>query len=122
MSQSLDIGQNPDGGISDFRISGQSLTKENCHNSRTGDDIDIKLGPVTKIDKGNKTTLKTSYDDVMSKNCDVIVIFRFLANLEQSGGWIPDTETAKDMFSVTVTFCLIKTENRTNKSLTQLSH
>ena len=51
-----------------------------------------------------------------------LLFFRFLANLEQSGGWIPDTETAKDMFSVTVTFCLIKTENGTKKSVTQLSH
>ena len=33
--QSPDIGQNSDGGISDFRISGQSFINENCHNSRT---------------------------------------------------------------------------------------
>ena len=48
--------------------------------------------------------------------------FGFLANLEQSEGWIPDTESAEIMFSVTVTFCLTKTENRTKKSLTQRSH
>ena len=48
--------------------------------------------------------------------------FGFLANLEQSGGRIPDTECAKVMFSVIVTFCLTKTENRTKKPLTQLSH
>ena len=58
--QSSDIGQNSDEGISDFRISGQSLIKENCHNSRTSDDIDMKLGPVTKLDKRNKTTSKKS--------------------------------------------------------------
>ena len=62
--------------ISDFRISGQSLIKENCPNSRTSDDIDIKLGPVTKLDKGNKTTSKKFDVDVMSENCNVIVIFR----------------------------------------------
>ena len=73
--QSLDIGQNSDGGISNFRISGQSLIKENCHNSRTGGDIDMKLGLVTKLDKKNKTTLKFFGDDVMSGNYDVIVIF-----------------------------------------------
>ena len=56
--QSPDIGQNSDGGISDFQISGQSLIKENCHNSRTSDDIDKKLGPLIKLDKGNKTTSK----------------------------------------------------------------
>ena len=75
MRQSLDIGQNSDGGISDFRISGQSLIKENCYNSRTSDDIDMRYGSVTKLDKRNKTTSKKFDDDVMSKNCDVIVIF-----------------------------------------------
>ena len=58
----------------------------------------------------------------MSKIVTSLSFFRFLVNLEQSGDWIPDTESAKVMFSVTVTFCLIKTENRTEKSLTQLSH
>ena len=56
--QSLDIGQNSDADISDFRISGQSLIKRNCHNLRTSDDIDMKLEPVTKFDKRNKTTSK----------------------------------------------------------------
>ena len=68
--------KNSDGGISDFRISGQSLIKENCHNSRTSNDIDIVLGPVTKLDKRNKTTSKKYDDDVKSGNCDVIFIFR----------------------------------------------
>ena len=49
LRQSLDIRQNSDIGISAFRISGQFLVKENCHNSRTGDDIDMKFGPVTKL-------------------------------------------------------------------------
>ena len=34
----------------------------------------MKLGPVTKLDKRNKTTSKKIDDDVMSENCDVIVI------------------------------------------------
>ena len=43
----------------------------------------MKLGgPVTKLDKRNKTTSKIFDDDVMSKNCDVIVVFKFLDNLE----------------------------------------
>ena len=91
LPQSPDIGQNSDGGISDFRMSVQSLTKENCPNFGTSDDIDMKLGPVTKLDKRNKTTSKKFDDDVMLENCDVIVIFQFMANLEQSGSWIPDT-------------------------------
>ena len=35
----------------------------------------MKLGPVTKLDKRNKTTTKQFDDDIMSANCDVIVIF-----------------------------------------------
>ena len=36
----------------------------------------MKLGSVTKLDKRNKTTSKKIDVDVMSENCDVIVIFR----------------------------------------------
>ena len=35
----------------------------------------MKLEPVTKFDKRNKTTSKKCDGDVMSENCDVIVIF-----------------------------------------------
>ena len=35
-----------------------TLIKRNCHNSRISDDIDLKLGPVTKIDKRNKKRQK----------------------------------------------------------------
>ena len=48
--------------------------------------------------------------------------FRFMVNLGQSGSRIPDAESVKLIFSLTVTFYLTKTENRTKKSLTQLSH
>ena len=34
----------------------------------------MKLGPVTKLHKKNKTTSKKFDDDVMSENCNVIVI------------------------------------------------
>ena len=43
-------------GLSDFQISGQFLIKGNYHNSRASDDIDMKLGSVTKLDNRNKTT------------------------------------------------------------------
>ena len=122
MLQSPDIGQNSDGDISDFQISGQSLIKENCHNSRTNVDIDMKLGSVTKIDTRNKITSKKLTMTSCQKIVTSLSFFGFLANLEQSGGRIPDTESAKVMFSVIATFCLTKTENRTKKSLTQLSH
>ena len=50
----------------------------------------MKLGPVTKLDRKNKTASKID-DDVMSLNCDVIVtFFQFMANLEQFGSRIPD--------------------------------
>ena len=76
MPQSADIGQNSDGAISEFRISGQGLIKENCHNSRTSDDIDMKLGPVTERDEKEKSNVKKTNDDVMSANCNVIIIFQ----------------------------------------------
>ena len=75
LPQSPDIGQNSDRGCSDFRISGQSLINENYRNSRTSHDIDIKLGPVTKLVKRNTTTPKKFDYDVMLANCDVIVFF-----------------------------------------------
>ena len=53
----------------------------------------MNLGPVTKFDKRNKTTSKKFDDDVIPENCDVkivIVSSGFLANLEQSGGQIPN--------------------------------
>ena len=52
--------------------------KKNYHKSRTSDDIDMKLGPVSKLLKGNKTPSKIVDDDVT-------------ANLEHSGSGIPDT-------------------------------
>ena len=55
------IGQNSDGVISDFRISGQSLKKENGHNSKT------------RQEKQNN--VKNFNNDVISANCDVIAIF-----------------------------------------------
>ena len=49
-------------------------------NSRTSDDVDMKLGLVTKFDKRNKTTSKKFDGNVMSENCDVIVIFRIFGH------------------------------------------
>ena len=69
----------------------------------------MKLGPVTKLDKRNKTTLKNLTLTSCRKTVTSLSFFRFLANLEQTGGRIPVTESAKVMFSVTVTFCFTKT-------------
>ena len=89
MSKSQDIGQNSDGGISDFWIFGQPFINKNCHNSRTSHDIDMKLGPVTKPDKINRKNLKKFEVDVMETNCDVIV---FCSIYDQFPAiWKPDS-------------------------------
>ena len=41
--------------------------KENCHNSKTSDDVDMKLGPVSKLDERNKKKSRKFDSDVMSK-------------------------------------------------------
>ena len=81
----------------------------------------MKLGPVTKLNKRNKTTLKNLTLTSCRETVTSLSFSGFLANLEQSRDRILDTKPAKVMFSVTVTFCCTKTENRT-KPLTQLSH
>ena len=85
----------------------------------------MKLGPVTKLDKRNKTTSKKIDNDVISKNCDVVIIFpiydRFGAIRKPDSGRIV-CKTYIFIFSLIVTFYLTKTETRTKKSLTQLSH
>ena len=73
----------------------------------------MKLGAVTRL---KNLTMKSCRKFVTS-----LSFFGFLANLEQSGGRIPDKESAKVMLSVMGIFCLTKTEKRTKKSLTQLS-
>ena len=56
--------------------------KVNCHNSRTSDDIEMKLCPVTKLDKRKKSTSKKFDDEVISKNCDFTVIFPIYGEFE----------------------------------------
>ena len=119
--QSPDIGQNSDRGISDFQISGQSVIKENCHNSRTSDDVDMELGSETKLDKRNKTT---------SKKLTLTSCRKIVTSLSFSDFWPIwsslearfRTQCLQVIFSVIVPFCLTKTKNRTEKSLTKLSH
>ena len=49
----------------------------------------MKLGPVTKPDKRNKTTSKKFYDGVISENYDVTVIFLIYGQFEAI--WKPDS-------------------------------
>ena len=48
---------------------------ENYHISRTCHDIDMKLGPVTKLDNRKTATSYKIDDDILSGNCDAIVFF-----------------------------------------------
>ena len=81
-----------------------TLMKENCHNSRTSDDIDIKLGSVTKIDRRNKKMSKkltlTSCQQIVTS----LLFFWFIADLEQSGSWTPDEQSIKLIFSKITTW------------------
>ena len=79
----------------------------------------MKLRTITKRDKRNKMTLKKFDDDVMSRKCDVIIIFPIYVQF----GAIRELDSRRIVwkkltFSLTVTFYLTKSENRTKKSLT----
>ena len=50
----------------------------------------MKLGPLTRLDKRNKTTSKNFDDNVRPENCDVIAICPIYDHLEQSGSRILD--------------------------------
>ena len=76
----------------------------------------MKLGPVTKLDKRNKTTSNKLDDGVMSVNYDVIVIFPIYG---QAG--FQTHKSVKLTLSLLITFYLTKTENRTKKSLIHFS-
>ena len=114
--------QNSDWGISDFWITGQSLMKINFHNSRTSDDIDMKLQPVTKIDKRNKTTSKNLTMRYCQKIVTSLPFFQYMANSEQPRSRILDALSVKLIFLLIVIFYLTKTEIISKKSLTKLSH
>ena len=78
----------------------------------------MKLGQVTKLDKRNKTTSEKNDDDVMSKNCDTMVIFPIYGIF----GAIREPDSGRILiFSLIVTLYLTKTINRTKTSLTQLA-
>ena len=78
----------------------------------------MKLGPVTKLDNKNKTTFKIFGGDTMPANCGVTVILPING---QFGAIQTHAQSAKRTFSLKAIFYLAKTENRTKKSLTQLS-
>ena len=123
LCQSPGVGQNPDEGISDFRIPGQSCKNENYHDSITTHDNDMKLGPVTAIEK--KKNAATTKKLTMASFWQIVTSLsfaRFMANLQSSGSPISDTWSVKLTLPLTVTVYLTKAGNRTKKSPTQLSY
>ena len=80
----------------------------------------MKFGLITKLDnrkKSKKIWTVTSYWQVLKS----FSFFKFMANLEQSGSRIPNAQSVKLTFSLTVTFYFTKNEIITKKSLIQLS-
>ena len=51
------------------------IMNKNCHSPRISSDIDIELGPLTKLTKKNTKTSKSIDDDVMSANYNITTIF-----------------------------------------------
>ena len=59
------MGKNSDGAIAYFQVSGYALMNKNCHNSSASNDIDMKLGSITKRNKRNTSDLQKIESDVM---------------------------------------------------------
>ena len=103
-----------------FRISRflvKSLTNRKCHNSRTSNDIDVKLGPVTKIDKRNTATSKYLTMNLCRQVMRPSSFFCFMINLEQYRTRILETWYIIFTFSLIEIFYQTKGENKTKKSL-----
>ena len=82
----------------------------------------MKLGPVTKLDKKNTTMSKKIDDDFVSANMTSLSFFRLMVNLKQFGRRIPDAWSMILSFSSITTFDQTENENKTKKSLTQVSY
>ena len=80
----------------------------------------MKIGPVTKLDKRNKTTSKKPDDDVMSENCDVIDIFRIFGQFRAVRR--PDSrhKVCKSYFSINSN--LLSWKKRKTKQTKHSSH
>ena len=59
--------------ISRFLV--KSFMNKNGYNSRASNNTDIKLRPLTKLDKRNMTTSKHYNNDFVSASYDVIIYF-----------------------------------------------
>ena len=59
------------------RFLNKAFKNKNCHNSKTSNEIEMKLGPLSKLETRNMkyNNAKKFKDEVLSANYDVIVIF-----------------------------------------------
>ena len=67
----------------------------------------MKLDPVTKLDKGNILTWKKFDDDIMLPNCDIIILFLIMANLQPSGSRITDAWSIKHKYYIFIDSSLL---------------
>ena len=77
----------------------------------------MELGPATKIDKKKDSNLKKLKVTSSQQNVTPSSLFRFMKQFEE---WIRDSCSVTLTFLLIITFYLTKTENKTNKPLTQL--
>ena len=77
--------------ISDIWNPGQSLLNKKCNHSRTSHDIDIKVGPVTTLDKRSTATSKKIENDVMWRYCLFSDLWPICSHLE-AGFWTDGLE------------------------------
>ena len=100
--------------ISPFLV--KSLINQNCPNSRVSNDIDIKLGTESKFENKNLATVKmASCQQFMAPSS----LFRFMANLENTESQILDVWSIVITSTLSITFPLTKTGNKTKRPLTQ---
>ena len=119
LPKSADIGQNSDKGIFDFHIPGQTPCKQKV--VIVNNNINMKLGTVTKFDKENTTMSKRLPVMLCYKIMNSFSFFQFMTNLEQSKSQIPDAWPIILKYSLITIFCLTKSENRTKICFTKLS-
>ena len=82
----------------------------------------MKLGPVTKLDKKKMAVSKNLTMTSCQQYLMSLSFSQFMADLEQLESRIPDEWSVVLTFSLIAIFHLTKTENRTKKSLRQLSY
>ena len=68
------------------------LINKNYYKRRTNNDINMKTGPLSKLERRNGMTLKKIDDNIMLENYDALVIFliydQFGANQKPDSGYM----------------------------------